>query len=184
MLWPVSWRNWNWMVLWRHTRPSRTRTQKTWDWNAKGGSQEISRVTGKFGLGVQNEAGQRLTEFCKEKHTGHSKHPLPTIQEKTLHMDISPDGQYQNKLIIYFAAKGGEALYSHQKRNALVIANTLFQQYTRRLHTHGHHHMVNTKIRWLYTLQPKVEKLYKVIKSKMGSSLWLKSWIPYCQIQT
>ena len=33
------------------------------DWNAKGGSQEISGVTGKFGLGVQNEAGQRLTEF-------------------------------------------------------------------------------------------------------------------------
>ena len=36
------------------------------DWNAKVGSQEISRVTGKFGLGVQNEAGQRLTEFCQE----------------------------------------------------------------------------------------------------------------------
>ena len=35
------------------------------DWNAKVGSQEILRVTGKFGLGVQNEAGQRLTEFCR-----------------------------------------------------------------------------------------------------------------------
>ena len=35
------------------------------DWNAKVGSQEISEVTGKFGLGVQNEAGQRLTEFCQ-----------------------------------------------------------------------------------------------------------------------
>ena len=34
------------------------------DWNAKVGSQEIPGVTGKFGLGVQNEAGQRLTEFC------------------------------------------------------------------------------------------------------------------------
>ena len=43
------------------------------DWNAKLGSQEIPGVTGKFGLGVQNEAGQRLIEFC---------------QEKTLHMDI------------------------------------------------------------------------------------------------
>ena len=51
------------------------------DWNAKVGSQEIPRVTGKFGLGVPNEAGQRLTEFCQE--------------------------------------------------NTLVIANTLFQQYTR-----------------------------------------------------
>ena len=36
------------------------------DWNAKVGSQEIPAVTGKFGLGVQNEAGQRLTEFCQE----------------------------------------------------------------------------------------------------------------------
>ena len=55
------------------------------DWNAKVGSQEIPGVTGKFGLGVQNEAGQRLTEFCQE--------------------------------------------------NALVIANTLFQQHKRRLYT-------------------------------------------------
>ena len=37
------------------------------DWNAKVGSQETPGVTGKFGLGVQNEAGQRLTEFCEEK---------------------------------------------------------------------------------------------------------------------
>ena len=49
------------------------------DWNAKVGSQETPGVTGKFGLEVQNEAGQRLTEFCQD--TGHSKHPLPTIQE-------------------------------------------------------------------------------------------------------
>ena len=38
------------------------------DWNAKVGSQEIPGVTGKFGLGVQNEAGQRLIEFCQEMH--------------------------------------------------------------------------------------------------------------------
>ena len=38
----------------------------TWDWNAKVGSQEIPGVTSKFGLGVQNEVGQRLTEFCQE----------------------------------------------------------------------------------------------------------------------
>ena len=37
------------------------------DWNAKVGSQEIPGVTGKFGLRVQNEAGQKLTEFCQEK---------------------------------------------------------------------------------------------------------------------
>ena len=55
------------------------------DWNAKVGSQEILGVTGKFGLGIWNEAGQRLIEFCQE--------------------------------------------------NALVIANTLFQQHKRRLYT-------------------------------------------------
>ena len=59
----------------------------TGDWNAKVGSQETPEVTGKFGLGVQNEAGQRLIEFCQE-NAGHSKYLLPTTQEKTLHMDI------------------------------------------------------------------------------------------------
>ena len=54
-------------------------------WNAKVGSQEIPAVTGKFGLGVQNEAWQSLPREC----TGHSKHPLPTTQEMTLHMDIT-----------------------------------------------------------------------------------------------
>ena len=58
------------------------------DWNAKVGSQETPGVTGKFGLGVQNEAGQRLIVLPREC-TGHSKHPLPTTQEKTLHMDIT-----------------------------------------------------------------------------------------------
>ena len=58
------------------------------DWNAKVGNQEIPGVTGKLGLGVQNEAGERLTVVSREC-TGHSKHPLPTTQEKTLHMDIT-----------------------------------------------------------------------------------------------
>ena len=58
------------------------------DWNTKVGSQEIPGVTGKFGLGVQNEAGQRLIVLPRER-TGHSKYPLPTTQEKTLHMDIT-----------------------------------------------------------------------------------------------
>ena len=59
------------------------------DWNAKVGSQEISGVTHKFGLGVQSVAGQSLTDFCQKEDTGHSKHSLPTTQEKTLHMDIT-----------------------------------------------------------------------------------------------
>ena len=56
--------------------------------NAKVGRQEIPGVTGKFGIGVQNEAGQRLTVLLREC-TGHRKHPLPKTQEKTLHMDIT-----------------------------------------------------------------------------------------------
>ena len=52
------------------------------DWNVKVGSQETPGVTGKFGLGIQNEAGQRITVLPRE-------HPLPTTQEMTLHMDIT-----------------------------------------------------------------------------------------------
>ena len=60
------------------------------DWNAKVGSQETPGVTGKFGLGVQNEVEQRLFNRVQlREHTGHSKHPLPTAQEMTLHMDIT-----------------------------------------------------------------------------------------------
>ena len=59
------------------------------DWNAKVGSQETPGVKGKFGLGIQNEAGQRLIRVLPRKCTGHSKHPLPTTQEKTLYMDIT-----------------------------------------------------------------------------------------------
>ena len=88
------------------------------DWNAKVGSQETPGVTGKFGLGVQNEGGQRLIEFCQE--------------------------------------------------NALLIANTLFQQQKRKLYTwtspDGQH-----QNQTLYFLQPKVEKLYTVSKNKTGS---------------
>ena len=59
------------------------------DWNAKVGSQEIPGVTSKFDLGVQNEVGQRLIEFCQENALVHSKHPLPTTQDKTQHMNIT-----------------------------------------------------------------------------------------------
>ena len=50
---------------------------------------ETPGVTGKFGLGVQNEAGQRLIRVLPKEQTDHSKHHLPTTQEKTLHMDIT-----------------------------------------------------------------------------------------------
>ena len=58
------------------------------DWNAKVGSQEISGVTGKFGLGIWNEAGQRLIEFCQENALVIAN-TLVQQQEKTIHMDIT-----------------------------------------------------------------------------------------------
>ena len=66
------------------------------DWNAKVGSQETPGVTGKFGLGIQNEVGQRLIEFCQENALVIAKHPLPTNKRK-LYTWTSPDGQYQNQ---------------------------------------------------------------------------------------
>ena len=55
------------------------------DWNAKVGSQETPGVTGKFGLGVQNEAGQRLIEFCQKNRL---------VIANTLYKWTSPDTQY------------------------------------------------------------------------------------------
>ena len=90
------------------------------DWNAKVGSQETPGVTGKIGLGVQNEAGQRLIEFFQE--------------------------------------------------NTLVIANTLFQQYKRRLYTwtspDGQH---QNQIDYILCSKNKMEKLCIVSKNKTGT---------------
>ena len=90
----------------------------TGDWNAKVGSQETPGVTGKFGLGVQNEAGQRLIEFFQE--------------------------------------------------NALVIANTLLTTQETTLHMNITR-WPTPKSDLLYSLQPKMEKVYTVIKNKTRS---------------
>ena len=60
------------------------------DWNTKVGSQEIPGIAGKFGLGVQNEAGQRLTEFCQE-NADCGKRPLLTAPDTTLYMEMIRD---------------------------------------------------------------------------------------------
>ena len=79
-------------------------------------------------------SGTKANRVLPRKCTGHGKQPLPTTQEKTLHMDITR--------------------WSTPKSD------------------------------WLYSLQPKMEKLYIVSKNKTRSWLWLRSWPPYCQIQT
>ena len=104
------------------------------DWNAKVGSQEISWSNRKICPWNAEWNRAKTNRVLSRERTGHSKHPLPTIQEKTLHMDIT--------------------------RWSTPILD------------------------WLYSLQPKMEKLYTVSKNKTRSWLWLRSWTPYYQIQT
>ena len=66
------------------------------DWNVKG-SQEIPGVTGKFGLGVRNEAGQRLIEFCQENALV-TANTLFQQHRRRLYPWTSPDGQHQNQI--------------------------------------------------------------------------------------
>ena len=64
------------------------------DWNAKVGSQETPEVTGKFDLGVQNEAGQRLIEFCQENAPPVIANTLFQQHKRRLYTWTSPDGQH------------------------------------------------------------------------------------------
>ena len=67
------------------------------DWNAKVGSQETPGVTGTFGLGVHNEAGQRLIEFC-QKNTLVIANTFFQHHKRSLYRFASPDGQHQNQI--------------------------------------------------------------------------------------
>ena len=111
------------MVLWRPTRPPRTNTpppKKKYvffiigDWNANIGSQEIPGVTGKFGLGVQNEAGQRLIEFCQENALVTAN--IFQQHKRRLYIWTSQDGQYWNQ-IVYI-------LCSQRWRSSIEIVKT------------------------------------------------------------
>ena len=91
------------MVLWRPTRPFRTNTQKRRPFhyrerNAKVGSQETPGVTGKFGLGIWNETGQRLIDFCQENALV-TANTLFQQHKRRLYTWISPDGQQQNQIV-------------------------------------------------------------------------------------
>ena len=86
------------------------------DWNAKVGSQETPGVTGKFGLGIWNEAGQRPIVFCQENALVIAN-TLFQQHKRRLYTWTSPDSQYQNQIGYIFAAKDGEALYSQQKQD-------------------------------------------------------------------
>ena len=93
-------------------------------WNAKVRNQEIPGVTGKFSLGEQNEAGQRLTEFCQENLS----------QQIPFFNNIRDDfthGHHQMvntkiKLITFYVAKDSEAVYSQQRQNLELTVAQIF----------------------------------------------------------
>ena len=95
------------------------------DWNAKVGSQETPGVRGKFGLGVRNEAGQRLIEFCQENAFIIAN---TLFQQHKRRLTHGPHQMVNTeiRLIIFFAAKDGEALYSQQKQDQeLTVAQII-----------------------------------------------------------
>ena len=90
------------------------------DWNEKVGSQETPGVTGKFGLAIQNEAGQRLIEFCQENAP--SSNNTGKLSKHGHHQMVNT----KIRLIILFATKVGEALYGQQKQDReLTVAHIM-----------------------------------------------------------
>ena len=86
------------------------------DGNAKVGSQETPRVTGKFGLGVQNEAGQRLIDFCQENSLVIAN-TLFQQHKRRLYTWTSPDGQHQNQTdCILFSQRWRSSIQSAKTR--------------------------------------------------------------------
>ena len=83
------------------------------DWNAKVGSQETPGVTGKCSLGIRNEAGQRLIEFCQENALVITN-TLFQQHKRRLYTWTSQIVNTKIRLIIFFAAKDGEVLYSQK----------------------------------------------------------------------
>ena len=133
------WISWSGMVLWRPTRPFRTNTPKRCPFHYRGLECKSRKLTNTWN---NRQIWPWNTEWSRAKaksvlpreRIGHTRHPLPTTLEKTLHMDIT--------------------------------------------------RWPTLKSDWLYALHPKMEKLYTVSKNKTRSWLWLRSWTPYCQIQT
>ena len=126
------------MILWRPTRPFRTNTPKRCPFHYRGlecKSRKSRNTWGNRQIWPWNTERSRAkaNRVLPREHTGHSKYPLPTTQEKTLHMDIT--------------------------------------------------RWSTSKSDWLYSLQPKMEKLYTVSKNKTGSWPWLRSWTPYCKFR-
>ena len=114
-------------ILWRPTWPFRTITYRRCPFRYKGleckvGSQEIPGVTAKYGHGVQNEARQRLIEFCQEN----TQTPSSNNTREDSTCGHHPMVSTEIRLIIFFAAKDGDALYCQQKQDQeLTVAQIM-----------------------------------------------------------
>ena len=99
------------------------------DWNAKVGSRETPGVTGKFGLGIQNEAGKRLIEFCQENALVITN-TLFQQYKRRLYTWTSPDGQHQNQIDYILCIQRRNSIQSAKPRlgaNLAHIMNSLLQ---------------------------------------------------------
>ena len=95
------------------------------DWNAKVGSQETPGVTGKFGFGVQNEAGHRLIEFCQENALVIAN-TLFQQHKRRLYTWTSPDGQHQNQTdSILCSQRRRSSIQSTKIRPELTVAQIM-----------------------------------------------------------
>ena len=95
------------------------------DWNAKVGSQETPGVTGKFGLVMRNEAGQRLIEFCQENALVIAK-TLFQQHKRSLYTWTSPDGQHRNQIdYILCSQRWRSSIQSTKKDQKLTVAQIM-----------------------------------------------------------
>ena len=122
-----------WGAIAFSSRPSRTSKKHVLfiigDWNEKVGSQETPGVTGKFGLGIRNEAGQRLTEFCQEK-TLVIANTLFQQHKRRLYTWTSPDGRPRNQIDYFLCSqRWRSSIQSAKQDRELTVAqimNSLF----------------------------------------------------------
>ena len=96
------------------------------DWNAKVGTEEIPGVTGKFGPGIQNEAGQRLMEFCQENSLVIANTLFQ--QHRRLFTWTSPDGQYQNQTNYVLCSQRWSSIQSAKTRLGTDCGTDLYCQ--------------------------------------------------------
>ena len=125
------------MILWKSTRLFRINTKNdvlfiTEYWNVKVGSQEIPGVTGKFGLGIQNEAGQRLIEICQENALVIAK-TLFQQHKRRLYTWTSPDGQRWNQIDYILCSQRWRSSIQSTKKRLGIDCELLFTKFRHQL---------------------------------------------------